>query len=255
MWVDAHLHLHDPAFDADRDAVIERGVAAGVGCMVSAGTSVETSLRAVELAERCASVWAAVGVHPASAGTVALSGLERLRELLGHPRVVAVGEIGLDYVRAGTPRSVQVDFFRAQVRLAQQEGLPVVVHNRAADEDVERILREEGATRVLLHCFTGSGDLAERWAAMGWVLSFAGPLTFATAETIREAARRAPAEAFLVETDAPYLAPVPARGRRCEPAHLLNTARALAAVRRVSLESLEGQVEATARRVFAPRLS
>jgi TatD DNase family protein len=250
MLVDTHLHLDAPPFSADREAVLERAEAAGVGLLVSAGTSLEGSRETLALAERYPRVWAAVGIHPESAGTADSEALDQLGVLLQHPRVVAVGEVGLDYVRNGVPRSVQIAAFQAQVRLACREGVPVVVHNREAHEDVERILREEGASRVVCHCFTGTPETAVRWAKAGWMISLAGILTFANAGSLRQVAQQVPADRLLVETDAPYLAPVPVRGRRCEPAFLIHTVRVLADLRGLSPEAAEAVLEQNAKRVF-----
>jgi TatD DNase family protein len=251
MWIDAHLHLDAPAFDADRDRVIDRAASAGVALMVSAGTSVDGSRRALALAERYASIVAAVGIHPEAAESAILEDFEALAGLARHPRTVAIGEVGLDYYRDRTPRRVQVAVFRSQIRLAREVGLPLVVHDREAHADVEQILRDEGAVRVILHCFSGTPEMALRCAAAGWTISFAGPLTFAKSSILREAARSLPIEQLLVETDAPYLAPGPFRGRRCEPAFLIHTARALAAARGIEIETLEAALEENARRVFA----
>lgn len=250
MWIDAHLHLDAPAFDSDLDAVLDRAAAARIGLMVSAGTSVEGSRRALALADRYRQIRVAVGIHPASADGADAPALDEVATLARHPRVVAIGEVGLDYARERVPRGVQVEAFRAQIRLARRAGLPVVVHCRDAYDDVERILNEEGATHVIAHCFTGTLEMAMRWAATGWMLSFAGPLTFANSGPLRDAARGIPADRILVETDAPYLAPVPLRGRRCEPAFLVHTARTLATLRGVAPESLEAALEENARRVF-----
>ncbi len=248
MWVDAHLHLDALEFDADRDAVLARAAAAGVGLMISAGTSVDGSRRTLTLADRYPNVRAAVGIHPASAAGA--GALAALVELIRHPRVVAIGEVGLDYVRSSVPREIQAEAFRAQVRLARREGLAVVVHNREAHADVERILREEEASPVVCHCFTGTPETALRWAEAGWMISLAGSLTFASAGSLRDVARCVPADRLLVETDAPYLAPVPVRGRRCEPAFLVHTARALGALRGMSDTALESVLEENARRTF-----
>lgn len=250
MLVDAHLHLDAPAFDADRDAVLARAEAAGVGLMVSAGTSLGGSRQALALAERHPRVRAAVGIHPESADRVDDAALEALGVLARHPRVVAIGEVGLDYVRGRVARPRQVAAFRAQVCLAVRAGLPVVVHNREAHEDVERILRDEGAARVVCHCFSGPPETAVRWAEAGWMISLAGPLTFASAGSLRDVARRVPPDRLLVETDAPYLAPVPMRGRRCEPAFLVHTARALAELRGAQYDKVEAILERNARAVF-----
>lgn len=250
MWIDAHLHLDSADFDPDRDAVVARAAAADVGLMVSAATSVEGAEGALTLARRYPGVRAAVGVHPEHAGALDAAALEALAGLARDPSVVAVGEIGLDYVRGAANKSAQIDAFRAQVRLARRLGLPVVVHDREAHEDVERILMDEGASGVVLHCFSGPPEMAARCAAAGWMISLAGPVTFRNAGTLREVARIVPEDRLLVETDAPYLSPVPMRGRRCEPAFVLHTARAIAALRRIPPESLQVVVERNARRVF-----
>lgn len=250
MWMDAHLHLDAPEFVPDLEAVLARASAAGIGLMVTAGTSVEGSRRALALAERYRQVRVAVGIHPASADSADTRALDEIAALARHPRVIAIGEVGLDYVRERVPRRVQIEAFRAQVRLARREDLPLVVHTREAFDDVEGILTEEGAVRVIAHCFTGTPETAVRWASAGWLLSFAGPLTFSNAESLREAARRVPPDRILVETDAPYLAPVPVRGRRCEPAFLVHTARVLADLRGLTPASLETILEDNAQRAF-----
>jgi TatD DNase family protein len=251
MWIDAHLHLDAPAFDADRGQVIDRAASAGVALMVSAGTSLDGSRRALALAERYASIVAAVGIHPEAAGSALQEDFEALAVLARHPRAVAIGEVGLDYYRDHTPHPVQIAAFRSQIRLARDAGLPLVVHDREAHADVEQVLRDEGAVRVVLHCFSGTPEMALRCAAAGWTISFAGPLTFAKSSSLREAARSLPLERMLVETDAPYLAPEPFRGRRCEPAFLIHTAHALAAAREIDVGTLAAALEQNARRVFA----
>jgi TatD DNase family protein len=250
MWVDAHLHLDADPFDADRDAVVARAVAAGVTLMVSAGTSVEGSRRAITLAEHHSSVVATVGIHPEAAATATPEAFDELTTLARHPRVVAIGEVGLDYYRDRVPRPIQIEVFRAQIRLAREANLPLVVHDREAHADVEQILADEGAARVVLHCFSGSPEMALRCTAAGWAISFAGPLTFAKSSSLREVAARVPLDRILVETDAPYLAPEPWRGRRCEPAFLIHTARALASVREMEPEALAVALAQNARRVF-----
>ena len=250
MWTDTHLHLDDAAFDEDRDAVVARAAAAGVRTMICAGTSVEGSRRAIALAERYPDVWATVGIHPGAAASADAAAFQALAELARHPRVVAVGETGLDYVHERAPRRVQADAFTKHVRLAREAGLPLVIHNREASEDVERILTDGGACAVVMHCFTGGPDLAVRWAEVGWMISLAGPLTFAKAGALREVARRVPADRLLVETDAPYLAPVPVRGRRCEPAFVVHTAHMLAALRDISADALAAVLAENGARVF-----
>jgi|SRR5579864_1133866 len=250
MWIDAHLHLDAQEFVADRDEVVARAAAAGVGVMVSAATSLRDAERVVALTRRYPAVRAAVGIHPEHAGEVDEAAITALERLAGHPSVVAIGEIGLDYVRGVHNRVAQVDAFRAQVRLARRLDLPVVVHDREAHDDVERILQDEGASRVMLHCFSGPAEMAARCAAAGWMISLAGPVTFRNAGALRETARALPEDRLLIETDAPYLSPVPMRGRRCEPAFLAYTARAVAALRNVTPESLAAAVARNARGLF-----
>ncbi|HXX38336.1 MAG TPA: TatD family hydrolase [bacterium] len=249
-WVDTHLHLDDEAFDPDREAVVARAAAAGVGTMICVGTSIGGSQRAISLADRHPAVWASVGIHPHAADSVDRASVEALAELARHPRVVAVGESGLDYVRERVSRKTQAQAFVAHARLARETGLPLVIHNREASDDVERILQDEEVRTAVMHCFSGTPDLALRWATAGWMISFAGPLTFTKAEALREAARCVPLDRLLVETDAPYLAPAPARGRRCEPAFVVHTARVLAALRNLSEEALASALSENVARVF-----
>jgi TatD DNase family protein len=250
MWVDAHLHLDATAFDLDRDGVIARAAQAGVRWMISAGTSLAGSRRVLELAARYPQVAAAVGIHPAAAAEATPDGLAALGALARHPRVCAIGEVGLDYYREEVPRDAQMAAFRAQIRLAGEMNLPLVVHDRDAHADVDRLLAEEDAGPVVLHCFTGPPERALRCAAAGRMLSFAGMLTFPRSGELRAAAREIPLDSVLIETDAPYLAPTPHRGRRCEPAYLVNTARALAELRGMDLAAVEMQIAANARRMF-----
>ncbi len=250
MWIDAHLHLDAAEFEADRDDVVARAAAAGVGLMVSAATSVAGAERVLALTRRYPGVLAAVGVHPERAGEVDAAAIEALERLARDASVVAIGEIGLDYARGAAAKAAQIDAFRAQVRLASRLDLPVVVHDREAHDDVERILRDEAASKVVLHCFSGSPEMAARCAAAGWMISLAGPVTFRNAGTLRDVARALPEDRLLTETDAPYLSPVPVRGRRCEPAFVVHTARAIAELRGISPGALEAAVERNARRLF-----
>lgn len=250
MWIDAHLHLDAIEFEADRDDVVARAAAAGVGLMVSAATSVAGAERVLALTRRYAAVRAAVGVHPEHAGEADAAAVEAIGRLARDPAVVAIGEIGLDYSRGDAAKAGQVDAFRAQVRLARRLDLPVVVHDREAHDDVERILGDEGASKVVLHCFSGPPEMAARCAAAGWMISIAGPVTFRNAGGLREVARAVPEDRLLVETDAPYLSPVPVRGRRCEPAFVVYTAHAIAGLRGISPAALEAAVARNARRVF-----
>jgi len=250
MWVDAHCHLDMAAFDPDRDDVMARAAAAGVGLVVSAATSVAAAAGVIALTRRYPAVRAAVGVHPEHAGEVDEAAIDALQRLAREPSVVAIGEIGLDYAHGADTRAVQMEAFRAQVRLARRLRLPVVVHDREAHDDIEGILREESARDVVLHCFSGGPEMAVRCAGAGWMISLAGPVTFRNAGSLLDVARAVPGDRLLVETDAPYLSPVPLRGRRCEPAFVVHTARAVAALRGVEPALLEAAVERNARRVF-----
>jgi TatD DNase family protein len=243
MLIDSHCHLDNPQFDPDRDAVIARAVAAGVGRMVAIGTGegppdLEAAIR---LADRYDCFHATVGLHPHDAGKSTPEILNRLASLLKHPKVIALGEIGLDYHYDHAPHDVQRKVFVEQMRLAQDARKPIVIHTREAWEDTLALLEEHWKPTGLpgiMHCFSGTASEAERCVALGFYLSFGGIVTFPKALDLQEAARIAPADRILVETDAPYLAPVPKRGKRNEPAFMVETAAKLAALRGVSLEEI-----------------
>lgn len=253
--VDSHCHLDDRQFDADRDAVIERALGAGLEYLLAIGSGdgppdLEAALR---LAERYAAIYATVGVHPHDARKATEQTWRRLEELLGHPKVVAVGEIGLDYHYNFSPPDVQRQVFHRQLELAQAANKPVIIHTREAWEDTLRLLAQgwaPGGRPVVMHCFSGGPEEAERCLQMGFFLSFAGVVTFAKARNVQEAARRTPLERLLVETDAPYLAPAPFRGRRNEPAYVVYTARRVAELHGVALEKLAEAVAGNFRRLF-----
>lgn len=245
--IDSHCHLADPAFADDLEDVVRRAGEAGVSdglCILSYGDTAEAAQAA-----RLRALWPglrfSIGVHPHQAqefgGRFAeLDGAMRVA-LSGTPGLAAIGEIGLDYHYDLSPREVQRDVFRSQIRLARDTGLPVVVHTRAADDDTIAIIREDGAgsVRGVFHCFSGSARLAQEALDLGFLLSFSGMLTFPKAGSIRDIAAGVPADRLLVETDCPYLAPVPLRGRRNEPAFVVQTARQLAEVRQVGLDDLD----------------
>jgi TatD DNase family protein len=238
--VDSHCHLDDKQFSEDREATIERAVAAGVERMMAIGTGdgpqdLETAVR---LAERYPCFFATVGVHPHDAAKAAPDTFDRLREVAKHPKVLAVGEIGLDYHYDFSPREIQREVFIRQLELAREAAKPIVIHTREAWSDTTAILREHYAGSGIFHCFTGGPAEAREALDLGFHLSFGGVLTFPKAEAVREAARMAPLDRILVETDAPYLAPVPHRGKRNEPAFIVETVRKLAAVREIAVEDL-----------------
>ena len=246
--IDTHAHLD--AFE-DPAEVLARARAAGVRRVVTVATSVPSARAALELCEREAGVYAALGLHPHEAGSVGEEDIAALRELLRHPRAVAVGETGLDYYRDLAPRDRQADVFRAQRALAAELGMPIVVHTRAADDDTVAALRELPAdVPVVLHCFSSSA-LLEPALERGWYVSFAGNVTYPKAPELRWAAARVPADRLLAETDSPYLAPQPVRGRQNEPAYVVHTLATLADVRGEDATVLEERIEANAARLFA----
>jgi len=228
--IDSHTHLYDPVFDADRDDVIRRAREAGISAVISIGCDLETSRRAVDLADRHEMIYATVGVHPHEVKHLDEAGLAELQKLAAHIKVVGYGEIGLDYYYLHSPKETQQRQFRRQIGLAKELGLPIVVHSRDAKSDTLAILKEEGAETVggVMHCFTGDLEMARTAIRMNFYISFSGVLTFANAGALREVARALPLERILVETDCPYLSPVPNRGRRNEPAYIRHTADALA---------------------------
>lgn len=250
--IDSHCHLDDDQFDADREAVIERAVAAGVTRMVAIGTGngppdLEAGTR---LAGRYECFYATVGVHPHDAAKATGETFARLRELSAHPKVIAVGEIGLDYHYDFSPRETQKAVFLEQLQIAREAGKPIVIHTREAWQDTVALLGEHWTGSGIMHCFSGGPAEAEEALALGFYLSFGGIVTFPKAVNVQEAARAAPADRLLVETDAPYLAPVPKRGKRNEPAYVIETARKLAQLRSVTFEEIAAVTTANFNRLF-----
>ena len=255
--IDSHAHLEGPEFDGDRADCLARARAAGVGEIINIGASgdIDSARRAVALAETDPALWATVGIHPHEAGRADESWWQVLRELGRHPRVVAIGETGLDYFyRHSTPEQ-QRQVFAGQLELARALDLPVVCHIRDAHEDARALVAEHRAVDhgCLIHCFTGTPEDADAWAAMGCYLSFSGIVTFrgARSEPLREAARRVPIDRLLIETDCPYLAPEPVRGKRNEPSFLAHTAALVARVRGLPVAELAARTTANARTFFA----
>ncbi|MBA2339752.1 MAG: TatD family hydrolase [Pyrinomonadaceae bacterium] len=245
MFVDSHAHVDGEEFDADRDEVLERAQAAGVRAILTIGTGDPQSgnfERAVALAEKHANVYASVGVHPHDAQVFDRSASERLLHLVKESsRVVAWGEIGLDYHYDNSPRDVQRAAFVQQLNLAREVKLPVVIHTREADADTMDILESEyGASERggVMHCFGGSYEMAKRALDLNFMISFAGIITFKKADELRNVARRLPLKRLLIETDCPYLAPVPYRGHRNEPAYVIEVARCLAELHNRKLEEV-----------------
>jgi TatD DNase family protein len=250
MLVDSHCHLDFPDFDADRDAIVARAREAGVGTMVTISTRVKKFAAIRAIAERYDRIWCSIGTHPHNAHEELDVTVDDLVRFAEDPKVVAIGEAGLDYHYDNSPREAQSEGFLRHIAAARITGLPLVIHAREADDDIGDILEAEtgkGTFPFLLHCFSSGSRLAERALALGGAISFSGILTFKRSDDIRAVAASAPLERLLVETDAPYLAPVPHRGQRNEPAYVRDTARMLAEVRGVSLEAIG---EITSRNFF-----
>jgi TatD DNase family protein len=253
MLVDSHCHL-DYYVEAEIEQVIARAREAGVARMVTIGVRMSQAAKVKELAERFPEVWGTVGIHPHNAGEGPLPSAEEIAAAADHPRIIGIGESGLDYFYDKAPRPAQAENFRRHIRAARLAGLPLVIHARDADADILAIVQEEraagGAFDFVLHCFSSGRALAEKAVEMGGYVSFSGILTFPKSQEIRDIARDLPAERLLVETDAPYLAPVPFRGKRCEPAFVAHTARVLAEVRGLEMAALEDLTSANFHRLF-----
>lgn len=262
MLTDTHAHLDFPQLQADFDGVLARASAAGVTRIVTIGTSAEGSRRALNLSEVHPRIFAAVGIHPNHAAEEPPGYIPALRQVAQSPRVVALGEMGLDYhylpsTRGGTAaddeqnKATQAEVFRAQLDLAAELKLPAVIHERDSWDDTLAILRDyTGRVRAVFHCFGKSPAHAEEVLALGHLVSFTGIVTFKNAEAVQETARVIPADRFMVETDCPYLAPIPHRGKRCEPAFVRDTAEFIAKLRGTSLEQLARETERTANSFF-----
>ena len=238
MLVDSHCHLDFPDFAAERDAVVARARDAGVGAMLTIGTRLDQFAGVRAIAEANRDVWCSVGAHPHEAADHAATTAADLVALAAHARVVGIGETGLDFHYDHGPRDLQERVFRAHIAAARESGLPLIIHARDADEAVARVLREEGASAGVLHCFSSGRGLAEAALDLGFYVSISGIVTFRNADDLRAIVRDIPLDRLLVETDAPYLAPVPYRGKRNEPAYVAATAAAVAALKGVEPEVL-----------------
>ncbi|MCI0435537.1 MAG: TatD family hydrolase [Gemmatimonadetes bacterium] len=246
---DSHCHLTDAQYAPDLDAVLERARAAGIRGIVTIASNAADSAAACDLAARCPNVRSTVGIHPHEASTTAAN-FGRVVELLERAEVVAIGETGLDFHYENSPRADQRASFERHLELAAARGMPVVVHSRDADEETAAMLRSAGAgVRGVLHCFSGGAGLLETALELGWFISFAGVVTFRKFQS-GDLLRRVPDPSLLLETDGPYLAPVPWRGRRNEPAYLTETCKAVARIREQDVESVAAFTTANARRFY-----
>jgi TatD DNase family protein len=253
MIVDSHCHLDFPDFSTELDAVVARARAAGIGRIVTISTRVKRHAQVLAIAERFPDVFCSVGTHPHYADEELDIDARALVALAQHPKIVAIGEAGLDYFRNNSPRDAQAAGFRQHIAAARETGLPLVIHSRDCDADMAQILREEsgkGAFPAVLHCFTGGRELAFSAIELGHYVSFTGILTFKNSDALRAIAAALPADRILVETDAPYLAPLPYRGKRNEPAYVAETSKVLAEVRGVPVNEIAQQTTENFFRLF-----
>jgi TatD DNase family protein len=249
--IDSHCHLEMAAFDSDREAVIQRARDAGVRYIINAGSDREGNLKGIEIAESHPEVYAAAGIHPHEASHFDEALEAELSEWAGNPRVIAIGEIGLDYHYLHSPKGVQIEAFRRQMAIARELKLPVIIHSREAEKDTMRVLRDEIDDNLgVMHCFSGDMNMARKAMELGLYISFAGPVTFKNASDLRDVARFVPDEFLLIETDAPYLSPVPYRGKRNEPAYIRHTAEMIAGIRGIGVDDLGRITSLNARRLF-----
>ncbi|WP_413377023.1 TatD family hydrolase [Alkalihalobacillus sp. 1P02AB] len=252
MFFDTHVHLNADQFDDDLEEVIQRAERAGVKEMVVVGFDEKTINRALDLIEKYDYLYAAVGWHPVDAIDMTEKHLKWLEELAAHPKVVALGEMGLDYHWDKSPKEIQKEVFRKQIALAKKVQLPIIIHNRDADQDVVDILREEKAEEVggIMHCFGGSVEIATQCLDMNFYISLGGPVTFKNAKRPKVIAKEVPLERLLIETDCPYLAPHPFRGKRNEPAYVELVAKEIAELREMSVEEVALQTRENAKKIF-----
>lgn len=251
--VDSHAHLDFKNFDRDRDEVFQRAEDYGLKLIINAGFNLTTTRQALPLSEKYPMLYVAAGIHPHDAANAPEDYLKQLRELARHPKVVALGEIGLDYYRDRSPRWQQWDVFSRQLGLARELNLPVIIHSREAHAETRALLEEEGipAAGGVMHCFSGDLELAEQMMELGLYISFAGPVTYPRNDVLRQVAAAIPAERLLVETDAPFLPPAPWRGKRNEPAYTVFIVEKIAALRGTTAENLGKVCLENARRLFS----
>ena len=248
---DTHAHYDDEAFDADREALLASMPENGVGLIVDPGCDLDTSRRAVEIAEQYPHVYAAVGWHPENCAPYTRESLDTLRAWAKDPKVVAIGEIGLDYYwEQNPPREFQQEVFRDQLALAQELGLPVIVHDRDAHADCLAIVKEFPQVRGVFHCFSGSYEMAKELVKRGWYIGFTGVLTFKNARKAVETAAAIPLDRIVLETDCPYMSPEPFRGKRNDPGKLYRMAERLAEIRGISVEEVRAATMENGKRLY-----
>ena len=250
MLFDTHAHLNDPAFDEDRDVLLETFRDAGVGNVLNAGCGLESSYDCIALAEKYPWIYCSVGTHPDAADEVNEEVLETYRQMCRHPKVKAIGEIGLDYYYETIPREIQQQAFRMQMALAQELDMPVIIHERDAHNDGMTIVKEFPKVKGVFHCYSGSAEMARQLVNLGWYIGFTGVLTFKNARKAVETAASIPLDRIVLETDCPYMAPEPFRGRRCHPGLLPYMAKKLAEIRGISEEEVIRITTENAKRLY-----
>ena len=236
MLFDTHAHLNDPAFDKDRQELMENLPGKGIGLVMNAGCSLNSSRQIVAMAEQYPWLYASVGSHPDAADEVNEAVIDQYRQLCRHEKVRAIGEIGLDYYYEDIPREVQQRAFRLQMALAKETGLPVIIHEREAHDDGMRIVKEFPGVTGVFHCYSGSAEMARQLVKLGWYIGFTGVLTFKNARKAVETAAAIPLDRIVIETDCPFMAPEPFRGKRNDPGYLYRMAEKLAQIRGISTE-------------------
>ncbi len=252
MLTDSHAHLDMKVFDEDREKVIQDAMANGVSRIITVGIDLDSSTKALDLAKRYPSVFATVGCHPHDADQCSGEALKRMADLTSDPKIVAWGEIGLDFYREYSSSENQVRIFKQQLGMAEDLGLPVIIHDRDAHEQIFAILKKMGQREKpgVIHCFSGNRELADAFLALGFYISIPGTVTYKKASVVKEVAASIPLERMLVETDAPFLAPTPSRGKRNEPAFVVHTAREIARLRNMPFEEVAIQTSTNARDLF-----
>lgn len=250
MLFDSHAHLDDDKFNGDRETVISKIAETGISYVVNVGSDMDSSIKSVELSSRYPFIYAAVGIHPYDADQVNDETIERLRRLADNPKVVAIGETGLDYHFDDAPRQVQIQAFRRQIKLADELGLPVIIHDREAHHDMMEVLFSERPANAIIHCYSGSVEMAEELVKMGYYISFSGTVTYKNAVKLKDVAAMVPDDKLLIETDSPYLAPEPVRGTRNDSANVRFTAEKIAQIRGTDFQTVAQMTSKNAKRVY-----
>ena len=250
MLFDTHAHLNDPAFDPDREELMAGLAAKGIGYVMNAGCSLESSRDIIQMAEQYPWLYGSVGSHPDSADEVNEEVIEAYRQMAKHEKVKAIGEIGLDYYYEDIPREIQKNAFRMQMALANELDMPVIIHEREAHDDGMRIVKEFPKVKGVFHCYSGSAEMARQLVNMGWYIGFTGVLTFKNARKAVETAASIPLDRIVLETDCPFMAPEPFRGKRNDPGYLPKMAEKLAEIRGLSPEEVEKITTENAKRLY-----